>query len=457
MAGRDMTGTGRQSSADGASPARLPTATVASYAAGSVGTGGFGVLPGLVLAYYLTDTLAVPAVLAAIVVLIPKIIDVAINPIIGARSDQALAHSGTRSAGMIAGAMALVPLFILTFAAPTALPMPVAAAWVLIFFSLSAVAYSLFQVPFVALPAELTPDYHERTRLVATRIVVLAATILVIGAGGPAIRDAVGGAVGYLAMAVAAVAVIAGGMLVTGFGAARRSRQVTARPSSGGHRDALAAIRETPRFRNLLVIYVIQALASAIMLAGAQYMATYIFDDATVLTVFFVALVAPAIVVMPLWSRLGRSRGKETGLTVASCVFIVGAAGAIGAAWGPGWWVFAAVALAGVGYAGMQTFPLALLPDVIDEHAQRVGSDRGGAMSGLWTACETVGLALGPAVYLLILAATGFVSSAGEVAADQPGSALVGVVVGFSLVPAALVASSLLLMRTIRAGARKAL
>ena len=177
MAGRDMTGTGRQSSADGASPARLPTATVASYAAGSVGTGGFGVLPGLVLAYYLTDTLAVPAVLAAIVVLIPKIIDVAINPIIGARSDQALAHSGTRSAGMIAGAMALVPLFILTFAAPTALPMPVAAAWVLIFFSLCAVAYSLFQVPFVALPAELTPDYHERTRLVATRIVVLAATI----------------------------------------------------------------------------------------------------------------------------------------------------------------------------------------------------------------------------------------------------------------------------------------
>ena len=46
----------------------LPRRTVAGYALGSVGTGGFGTLPGLVLAYYLTDTLGVAAGLASLVV-----------------------------------------------------------------------------------------------------------------------------------------------------------------------------------------------------------------------------------------------------------------------------------------------------------------------------------------------------------------------------------------------------
>ena len=59
---------------------RIPRRAVAGYAAGSVGTGGFGTLPGLVLAYYLTDTLAVPALLATLVVVVPKVWDVVIDP-----------------------------------------------------------------------------------------------------------------------------------------------------------------------------------------------------------------------------------------------------------------------------------------------------------------------------------------------------------------------------------------
>ena len=41
-----------------------PGATVARYAIGSLGTGGFATLPGLVLVYYLTDTLGVAAIAA---------------------------------------------------------------------------------------------------------------------------------------------------------------------------------------------------------------------------------------------------------------------------------------------------------------------------------------------------------------------------------------------------------
>lgn len=61
----------------------LPRTVSLGYAAGSVGTGAFAVLPGLVLAYYLTDSLGVGALSAAIIVVIPKMLDVVVNPVIG--------------------------------------------------------------------------------------------------------------------------------------------------------------------------------------------------------------------------------------------------------------------------------------------------------------------------------------------------------------------------------------
>ena len=41
-----------------------------------------------------------------------------------------------------------------------------------------ATAYAFFQVPYVAMPAEMTDDYDERTRLMTWRVAILALTIL---------------------------------------------------------------------------------------------------------------------------------------------------------------------------------------------------------------------------------------------------------------------------------------
>jgi Na+/melibiose symporter-like transporter len=55
---------------------------------------------------------------------------------------------------------------------------------------------------------------------------------------------------------------------------------------------------------------------------------------------------------------------------------------------------------------------------------------------------ETLGLALGPAVFAAVLALSGYRSSTGD-AVVQPASALTAITVGFSIVPAALVLLSL--------------
>src|SRR5690606_35227646 len=109
----------------------------------------------------------------------------------------------------------------------------------------------------------------------------------------------------------------------------------------------------------------------------------------------------------------------------------------------PGAWLYLPVCVAGIAYAGMQLFPLAMLPDVITS----AGRGRGGSMSGLWTAAETGGLALGPGIVLLLLSVTGFRSSTADTVVTQPDAALAAIVVAFSVLPAVLVGASLLALR----------
>ena len=59
-------------------------------------------------------------------------------------------------------------------------------------FLATATAFAFFQVPYVAMPAELTDDYAERTRLMTWRIAVLALAILVSGAVAPMVVTAGG-------------------------------------------------------------------------------------------------------------------------------------------------------------------------------------------------------------------------------------------------------------------------
>jgi len=84
-----------------------------------------------------------------------------------------------------------------------------------------------------------------------------------------------------------------------------------------------------------------------------------------------------------------------------------------------------------------------MLPDVITRDARTHGEGRGGAFSGVWTAGETTGMALGPALLSVVLGATGYVSTrAGETAA-QPAAAVDAIALSFSALPALLVLASL--------------
>ncbi|MDY0907930.1 MFS transporter [Microbacterium sp. CFBP9034] len=434
---------------------RLSRGTIARYATGSLGTGGFATLPGLVLTYYLTDSLGVAALAAGVVITLAKLWDVLVDPVIGALTDRDLARRGTRRRLMLIGACSIPVLFALTFAVPPALGPVVGAVWVFLAFTLTATAFSLFQVPYIALPAELTPHYDERTRLLTWRVVVLTLSILLFGAGGPELRGLTDDpALGYLIMGIVAGVVIGLGMLVATTVARRAATAVTvpalpdaSAPAGAGIRehfaDGIRALRRSAPFRALLSTFLLQALATGLMLAGAQYVATWVLHSESAVTLLFVALIAPALFAAPAWGVAARRIGKERAFAIASTVFAVAALSIVGVLWAPGAWIYAPVAVAGIAYAGMQSLPMAMLPDVISHDERSHESGRAGSFSGVWTAGETVGFALGASVLTIILAATGYVSSTAGQVVQQPDAAVTGIVLSFSIVPAALIVLSL--------------
>nr|WP_308167714.1 MFS transporter [Catellatospora tritici] len=419
----------------------------AGYALGSLATGAFGTVPGLLLLPYLTDNLGVAAGLAGLLVLLPKAWDVLINPLAGRFSDRTVSRWGARRPYLLFGGLGVAVLFALMFAAPFGTGAG-ASAYVAVAFLATATAYAFFQVPYVAMPAEMTDDYSERTRLMTWRVAVLAVAILVSGAVAPIVVNSTGGGVaGHRWMGVFVAALIVAGSLGAFFGTAKApTGQVT--ESEPSLRAQLAVVRANRPFTVLLTVFVVQSIGVATMLAGVKYLADHVLhrpDDGP--TLLFACFVGPALLVMPLWTRVGARLGKTGSLVLASLLFAAGALALVLAGSVPPVVAYVVTGLIGVGYAGQQVFAMAMLPDCVAYDAARTGRRQAGVFTGLWTAGETLGLALGPGLYALVLQLTGYVSSDTGTAVAQSGTARLGVLLGFTVVPALLVGPVVLLLR----------
>ncbi len=444
----------RRATGTGAGP--LPAGVRIGYGLGSLCTGTFGTVPGLILLYYLTDVLAVPAAVAGAAVFLPKAWDVLVNPLVGAVSDRSTWRAGPRRPFLLIGACTLPPLFALLFAAPP-LRGAAAAGYVAVLFLLAATAYAVFQVPYVTMPAEMTEDEAERGRMLGWRVGFLGAAILLSGAVAPALAHAGGDTPGgYRLMGVAVAGLLAVGMFGA-WHATRRAPSVARSRAEPSLRAQLAAVRDNRPFRHLAGMWTVQALAVGVMLAGVQYFATYTLGSPTAVTPLFAAMIGPLVLVMPLWNRLARSRGSGYAQCRASVLFVAGAV-ALGLTDRVGHWLgYAAAAVVGVAYAGLQLLPLTMLADTLAADAARTGSRRAATFTGLWTAAETLALAVGAGVFAALLALGGFRSSDAAHRSSQPDAALTAITVGTGLVPALLAAGSLWLLHRYRVEAARPL
>ncbi|TIC84802.1 MFS transporter [Nocardioides sp. GY 10113] len=424
---------------------------LSTYAAGSLGMGVWVTVPGLLLLYFLTDTLGVPAFLAGLTLLLPKIVDVVVHPVLGSRSDAEARRVGHRRR-MMRGGVLLGAAMVAMFTVPTGLTGGAAAVWVGGWFIVGNLLFATFQVPYLTTPSDLRVGYHERTRVFMFRMLFLTLGLLGAGIAAPALVEGEQRS-DYARMAAVLCVVMVASAAIALIGVRRLTDVAGFRAPEAGAthstRADLALAWADRDFRALVLSYLFTGTTTHLFLAGVPYYADYVFDDTGLTALFMGAFLGPAVLAGPAWMVISRRIGKQRGLLICQAAFIAGSLALLaGATLGVAATALVVVVL-GSAFAGLQLLAFSMVPDAVAAGQAR-GHSRAGAYTGVWTATEATGTALGPYVYAAALAVGGFVSSTADEHVAQSDSALRALVWGFTLLPAALMAIAMVFQRRCR-------
>jgi glycoside/pentoside/hexuronide:cation symporter, GPH family len=125
---------------------------------------------GSLLLFYLSFICGLTGSEAGAALGITLVVDSAIDPIVGSLSDNSRSRHGRRHPMMLASIIPIVVAFGLLFSVPHGLSGLPLFAYALVTLLSLRVAISFFYVPYMALGAELTDDYAERSTVVAGRV-----------------------------------------------------------------------------------------------------------------------------------------------------------------------------------------------------------------------------------------------------------------------------------------------
>ena len=401
-------------------------------------------IPNLLLLVYMTDTLAISAALAGAALFAPRLLDVVTDPLMGLLSDRTQSRWGRRRPYFLLGALLTGAALALLFNCPDFESVPARLAYVVGFYVLMQLGVTIFMVPYYALPAELSSDPHERTKLMSTRAAFSFCGGLLGGALAPQlIALGGGGQEGYSLMAVV-IGFVCGAAFVSAFFGTRKAhlieQEATALPIIEQFKVAL---RNRP-FRIFMLSFIAYLCSFGCFVASIPYYAGNILGRDAILGTVWLSVNLPAVASIPFWTLAARRWEKHQVLVAALGLMALTSAALF---LGQGEWpaLLPITVLLGIGFGGSQVACWAMLPDIIQwDHAQS-GVQRGGIFAGCMTAFEKTGLALGGLLTGALLAATGYVESATGDAA-QPASALTGIRLAIGAAPALLYALAAVLI-----------
>ncbi len=139
------------------------------YGIGQIPNAMKGILFGIFSLYFYTTVMGLPGTLLGIAMAIGLVWDAVIDPVIGMLSDNAQGRLGKRHGFMLIGAAGMGVSFWAYFSPPHNLSTEALFAWLLVTNILVRTMTSVYGIPYYALGAELSQDYHERTSITGIR------------------------------------------------------------------------------------------------------------------------------------------------------------------------------------------------------------------------------------------------------------------------------------------------
>ena len=399
-------------------PATAPLATAlkAGWGFGSVGTQVLLFSQSLLLLFFFTTVLGLQPGVAGALLFAGKLFDAFIAPLVGNASDRAASRFGRRRPFLLAGAVLCAAGLLLVFHPPIVSIPGLFAALILI-----SIGYSCFNIPYLAMSAEMTDSPAERTSLMSWRIAFVGVGTLIATSLLPLIsRTGGGGAVGYSRVGIVAAAIVFLAMTVAFF-ATRPARGTVTRGETASPLAMFAAVASNRPFTWLLVAKLLQLVGLAASAASMLFFFKNVIGGGeSMLAVWGAVSNLVSIASMAFWPAIGRRFGKVPVYAVSVIGFAL-----VGFTWllaGPGTELAGVIvrsAASGVFIGGLLLMGQSLIPDVIATDFARTGLRREGLLSGAYSFVEKASSALGPMVVGGLFQLMGF-GVAGSAARNDP-------------------------------------
>lgn len=386
-----------------------------------------------------TDVLLIgPAVIGSLL-LLARVWDAVTDPAAGWLSDRTQSRLGRRRPWFIGSALPLAISIVMLWSPPESLTGTALTVWVGVAILLFYTAYTAFRVPHIAMGAELSRGYHDRTRVFGIMQAVESVGML-----------SAAGALTFLenaedprAVARTLSILIASFAFVLILFAAWKIRERTEFQGRGGpnpwrsFRDVVA----NPHSRILIGVFFLEQLGFSALVALMPYLSDYVVKTPGSTGLYLFGAIGSALISIPLWIILSKKLGKKpvwifsiaTKTVLFALAFLLGEGD------------FIAMMAIAIGFGLMNGCGSVVGPslkaDVIDWDEAETGERKEGSYFAAWNFVQKA--AGGVAVWAIgvMLAMTGFVPNVA-----QSNETINGMLILASAAPGALHLLALFLM-----------
>lgn len=387
--------------------------------------------------FFLVSVLKMDPALAGTLIFASKIVDMLSDPFMGWLSDRTNTRWGRRRPYMFGAAFACAASMVYIFSVPVepgALSTAVHVELALICYAL---ALTAFNVPYLAMPAEMTENFDDRSVLMSYRALFLVAGSFVGAAvAGAMLKHFQGGADAYLKVGMFLGLVAFVSMLTAVFGTSR-SRYTKYERTEVPTLNQIKLFLVNKPFLILGGVKAVQFLQLATGSAVSLFFFVGVLQkDEGMLLPFGLSVSAGSVLSIKLWLPLILKLGKRKVLIVATLLQSL-----LYLSWlfanpeEPLWMFMARAALIGAFSCGVLICSQSMIVDTIDYDRRLSGINREGVFSAVFSFIEKSTHAAGPLLIGLLLAYFGFDQTIPR-GAPQPESSKQAILIGMAVIPA---------------------
>jgi GPH family glycoside/pentoside/hexuronide:cation symporter len=359
---------------------------------------------------FYADVVLVPLGVLGIAIALARAFDALTDPLVGWLSDRTRSRLGRRRPWLLAGGPLCGVAFWFLFSPPAHLDPAGGATWFFACYLAYFLFHTFYLIPYIALGAELTLDYHDRTSLFGIREGFVIVGTLCAAVLPSLLTERLGER--------EALSAFAGGFgLLLGLSYLLLVSRVRERPEFSRRRTSpfvpgvRRALRNGP-FRILLAKALLTGVPGTLNGTLLPFFNEYVVQPdhpARWLMFQLATYFGSAFLFLPPWLVVSRRIGKKNAMLAVLAIGIVGTGAVLAVGHGDVWLLLGLLALNGSTFGAISFLTPAMKADVIDHDELHTGQRREAQYTSLWAILPKFVQIPAAAVPIALLGSLGYV------------------------------------------------